>query len=124
MTIDEKGYLYVACFGGSKVLKINPKYKVDIYNHNDLKKIIKLIKMPSHLSFLFSFRIGKIEMEINIPTAQITSVAFGGPNLDVLFVTTAAAAVLAGPQTPPAGSLFKITGLDVKGTKMQEFSLS
>lgn len=90
MTIDEKGNLYVAVFHGSKVLKINPK--------------------------------GKIEQEILIPAKQVTSVAFGGPNLDELYVTTASKQIL-DPQLPPAGATFKVTGLGVKGTPMYEMDL-
>uniref|UniRef100_A0A336K406 Regucalcin n=1 Tax=Culicoides sonorensis TaxID=179676 RepID=A0A336K406_CULSO len=84
MTIDADGNLYVATFNGGKVLVINPVTK-------------------------------KIDQEIVIPNvSQITSLAFGGPNLDELFVTTAS---LDG-KPAPAGGLFKITGLNVKGTKM------
>lgn len=46
------------------------------------------------------------------PIKQVTSVAFGGPNLDILFVTTASR----GEQPQAAGHLYKITGLDTKGT--------
>lgn len=55
-----------------------------------------------------------MELEIKLPAEQVTSAAFGGPNLDILFVTTAAQE-RTGPQPKPAGSLFKITGLGVKG---------
>lgn len=89
MTIDAKGHLYVATFNGGKVLKINPTTKT-------------------------------IEQEIFIPNvAQITSVAFGGPHLDELFVTTAC---LDGKPSP-AGGMFKITGLGVTGTKMYNAKL-
>lgn len=44
--------------------------------------------------------------------SQITSVAFGGPNLDVLFVTTASR----GDQPPEAGHLYKITELNAIGS--------
>lgn len=91
MTIDDAGNLYVATFGGNKILKVNPTA-------------------------------GKIEMEIKIPAEQVTSVAFGGPNLDILFVTTSKKEVK-GPQPPPAGGLFKVTGLGVKGTKMYAVNL-
>lgn len=69
------------------------------------------------------FRKGKIILEIPIPAKQVTSVAFGGPNLDILFVTTAAIAVSAAniglnsdsKQSELAGHLFKVTGLGAKG---------
>lgn len=83
MTIDVEGNLYVACFGGSKVIKIDP------------------IK-------------GKILLEIPIPAPQVTSVAFGGPDLDILFVTTANLPEL-GKTTEFSGRLFQVTGLKTKG---------
>jgi len=83
MTIDTEGNLYVATWGGSKVLKVNPTT-------------------------------GKVVQEINIPAEQVTSVAFGGLNLDVLFVTTAATDRTR-PQPKPAGQLFKVTGLGARG---------
>uniref|UniRef100_A0A1S4GW88 Regucalcin n=1 Tax=Anopheles gambiae TaxID=7165 RepID=A0A1S4GW88_ANOGA len=64
----------------------------------------------------------KVVQEIPLPVAQVTSVAFGGPNLDVLFVTTAAKE-LSVPQEPPAGAVFKITGLDSRGAPMNEIAL-
>ncbi|XP_068155730.1 regucalcin-like [Drosophila tropicalis] len=54
---------------------------------------------------------GKVLLEITIPTKQITSVAFGGPNLDILYVTTAAN----NEQPAPAGTTYKVTGLNAKG---------
>lgn len=57
---------------------------------------------------------GKIVLEIDIPAKQVTSVAFGGPNMDILYVTTAAT-TRDGEQPPLAGHLFAVTGLGVKG---------
>lgn len=65
---------------------------------------------------------GQVIQEIIIPTKQITSVAFGGPKLDELYVTTAKKQVL-NPQDPPAGATFKVTGLGVKGTPMNSIVL-
>jgi gluconolactonase len=54
---------------------------------------------------------------IPFPTENITSAAFGGPNLDILFVTSARSGLsqidLAGQ--PAAGSLFQVTNLGVRG---------
>lgn len=60
---------------------------------------------------------GKIDMEIQFPTTRITSAAWGGPKLDILFVTTASKQVEE-QFPPPAGGLFKVTGLNAVGTKM------
>lgn len=57
-----------------------------------------------------------------IPAEQVTSCAFGGPNLDMLFATTAKKEFKS-KQPPPAGGLFKITGLGVTGTKMYSVKL-
>ncbi|ALC49810.1 smp-30 [Drosophila busckii] len=54
---------------------------------------------------------GKVMLEIKMPTKQITSVAFGGPNMDILYVTTAAKF----DQPSPAGTTYKVTGLNAKG---------
>lgn len=88
MTHDNDGNLYVATWGGSKLLKINPKTR-------------------------------KIEQEIAIPAKQVTSVAFGGPQMDELFVTTAHN----GNTDPPAGALFKVTGLGARGKPMDKMIL-
>lgn len=50
-------------------------------------------------------------MEIKFPCKQITATAFGGPNLDILYVTTSS---LFG-ETDPAGTTYKVTGLGAKG---------
>uniref|UniRef100_A0A182P695 Regucalcin n=1 Tax=Anopheles epiroticus TaxID=199890 RepID=A0A182P695_9DIPT len=66
---------------------------------------------------------GKVELEIKLPCEQVTSAAFGGPNLDILYVTTAAKEFKS-PQPAPAGALFAVTGLGVKGTPMYSVDLS
>jgi len=61
---------------------------------------------------------GAVLLEIKFPCKQITSSAFGGPNLDILYVTTSSKF----DQPPPAGTTYKVTGLNSKGfpmTKMQ-----
>lgn len=62
----------------------------------------------------------QVVREISMPTAQVTSLAFGGPNLDILYATTAGKPK---PKPAPAGGLFKITGLGVKGLPMNSFKL-
>ncbi|CAH0587183.1 unnamed protein product [Chrysodeixis includens] len=51
---------------------------------------------------------------IPIPAPQVTSLTFGGPNLDILYVTTARVD-FEGIPDPPSGSTFAITGLNVRG---------
>ncbi|CRK88362.1 CLUMA_CG002139, isoform A [Clunio marinus] len=64
-----------------------------------------------------------IELEINFPAEQITSAAFGGPNLDILYVTTSGKEFKS-KQPPPAGRLFRVTGLGVKGFPMTSVKLN
>ena len=56
---------------------------------------------------------GKLVQEIPLPTANVTKAAFGGKNLDVLYVTTATVGLskeqLA--EQPQAGGLFEIRGV-------------
>lgn len=91
MTIDADGFLYVATWGGSAILRIDPST-------------------------------GKIVHTIEFPAQQITSAAFGGPNLDILYVTSAAQERNA-PQPKPAGQLFAVTGLGVRGLPMNKVRL-
>ncbi|XP_050328311.1 regucalcin-like [Bactrocera neohumeralis] len=62
---------------------------------------------------------GEVLLEIKLPTKQITSAAWGGPNLDILYVTTSAEF----DQPPPAGTTYKITGLGATGLPMTKVQL-
>lgn len=66
------------------------------------------------ISFINAYSSGKVVLEINLPAEQITSVAFGGPNLDILYATSASMEMYK-KQAPLGGSLFKITGLGATG---------
>ncbi|KAJ8723565.1 hypothetical protein PYW08_003477 [Mythimna loreyi] len=57
---------------------------------------------------------GKLLQTIRIPALQTTSVTFGGPELDILYVTTASMN-RGEEQRPPAGATFKIEGTGSKG---------
>ncbi len=73
-------------------------------------------------------RTGKLLREVPLPTPQVTSVAFGGPKLQDLYVTTAredvSPAALRSPKFAYAGRLFKVTGLGVTGLPSQDYHLS
>ncbi|GJQ84692.1 hypothetical protein Trydic_g12711 [Trypoxylus dichotomus] len=85
-TIDTDGNLWVAIFNGYKVIKIDPRKENALLD------------------------------TIEIPAKQVTSVTFGGPNLDELYVTTAGFTINDEVLPPPNnGALYKITGLGVKG---------
>ena len=57
LTIDEDNFIWLAVWGGSKIIRISPDGNVD-----------KIIKFPS---------------------SQITSCTFGGPEMNILYVTSA-----------------------------------
>jgi sugar lactone lactonase YvrE len=79
MTIDEAGQLWVAMWGGSKVLRVSPDT-------------------------------GQITFEVNVDANQVTSCAFGGDQLDELFITTARVGLSEARlgEQPNAGSLFSV----------------
>ena len=66
---------------------------------------------------------GQVERVIDMPVRKVTSVMFGGPNLDVLFVTSMAKPPL--PRFPgdgvQRGSLFAIRDLGIRGLPEPRF---
>lgn len=60
---------------------------------------------------------GTLMTTVAIPAPEVTSVAFGGANLDELYVTTAAMRMTKElrEKFPDAGALFRVTGLGVRG---------
>ena len=68
---------------------------------------------------------GKLLQEVEIPGAKrITSCCFGGPNLDELYVTSCAFDFTEDDykEQPNGGSLFRVTGLGVKGTPSVKYA--
>ena len=67
---------------------------------------------------------GTVDRIIHMPVKKVTSVMFGGPALDTLYVTSMARPPLARfPDDPvSAGSLFAITGLGVTGLPEPRFA--
>jgi len=66
---------------------------------------------------------GKIDLEIPIPAVHVTSLAFGGPDLDRLFVTTARMGLKSSEleRYPESGCLFVVDGLGVRGVPAARF---
>jgi len=66
---------------------------------------------------------GKVDRVIDMPVKKVTSVMFGGPNLDILFVTSMAKPPL--PRFPAdgvlRGSLFAIYDLGIRGVPEPRF---
>ncbi|XP_022089750.1 regucalcin-like [Acanthaster planci] len=94
MCIDHQGMLWLACFSKSRVNRYNPET-------------------------------GEKLQTIMFPATNITSCCFGGPNLDELYVTCSRMGIsdeVVRNEQPLAGSLFKVTGLGVKGFASMDFA--
>ena len=68
---------------------------------------------------------GALDRRIPMPVPSPTSVSFGGPDLDILFVSSAGAAPVPGravTQHPLGGCMFTIRGLGVRGVPERRFA--
>lgn len=66
---------------------------------------------------------GTLDRVVPFPVRNLTSVMFGGPDLDILFVTTMGRPMWGIPQKEhDKGGLFAITGLGVKGLPEPRFA--
>jgi sugar lactone lactonase YvrE len=65
---------------------------------------------------------GRIVRTIEMPVRHPTSVCFGGPDLDVLFVTSISRSTHLSDNHPDAGGLFTIEGLGVVGLPAHTFA--
>ena len=65
---------------------------------------------------------GEVLMTVDMPVEKPTKPMFGGPELDVLYVTSIGVGLTAGHEQPEAGSLFAITGLGIKGFPQTRFA--
>jgi len=95
MVIVVEGKLWFACFGGHQVVRIDPSN-------------------------------GKVLSKIEFPAApRITSLAFGGKNLDELYVTSAYVELTDAERKkyPQSGAVFKVTNLGTKGFAGVSFAL-
>uniref|UniRef100_Q95YI4 Regucalcin n=1 Tax=Photinus pyralis TaxID=7054 RepID=Q95YI4_PHOPY len=86
-TIDEEGNLWVAVFQGQRIIKISTQQPEVLLD------------------------------TVKIPDPQVTSVAFGGPNLDELHVTSAGLQLddSSLDKSLVNGHVYRVTGLGVKG---------
>jgi sugar lactone lactonase YvrE len=64
---------------------------------------------------------GTLDRTIEMPVRHPTSVAFGGPGLDVLYVTSISRSTNLSDESPEAGGLFAVEGLGVTGLPAQRF---
>jgi sugar lactone lactonase YvrE len=65
---------------------------------------------------------GQLVQRIDMPVSYPTSLAFGGPGLDVLYVTSISATLRYVAREPEAGGLFAIEGLGVTGLPEPRFA--
>ncbi|XP_066253020.1 regucalcin-like [Euwallacea similis] len=94
MTIDTDGNIWVAVFGGKKIVKINPS-KPEV-----------------------------VLQTIEIPAKQVTAMAWGGPDLDILFVTTGNTPLPGYVINAPGdGCLYKVTQVGARGLPPNDFVL-
>ena len=72
----------------------------------------------------FNSKTGELIRKINVPAKNVTSCAFGGENLDILYITTSSLGMSEEEQYkyPDAGSLFKVKP-GVKGVKTTHFKV-
>ena len=65
---------------------------------------------------------GKLDRVVNLPVENATSLSFGGPDLDVAYVTSMARPIKGvRPREPNAGGLFAVHGLGVRGLPEPRF---
>lgn len=66
---------------------------------------------------------GRVDRQVHLPVARVTSCAFGGPDLDELFITTASTGLSEEEcrQQPQAGDIFRLK-TDVKGAPSYSFA--
>lgn len=88
-TVDAEGNLWVAIYGGAKVVCFGPD--------------------------------GSLRRTIDMPVKLVSSVMFGGPDLDQLYVTTIAHGAMGEPVEEGAGAVYRIDGLGVKGLPEPRF---
>jgi sugar lactone lactonase YvrE len=90
LTVDSGGCLWIAMWGGSRIVRVSPE--------------------------------GSVIGEVPVPVAQPSSCVFGGPRLDVLYVTTAREGLdHALPGTAVDGSVLAVSGLGVTGLPSVRF---
>ncbi|XP_077546638.1 regucalcin-like [Haemaphysalis longicornis] len=93
MTVDSNSKLWLACWDAGRVINIDPET-------------------------------GKLLRSISLPVSRTTSCCFGGENYDELYVTSAWKGLPTErlQAEPLAGSIFKISGLGVKGFPAYTFN--
>jgi len=68
---------------------------------------------------------GTLLLKVKIPAENVSSVTFGGPLLDILYVTTSGYNLTAKQRkrTPKAGAVFAVKGLKTRGIFQNSFAM-
>ncbi len=66
---------------------------------------------------------GKVDMEIKFPVEKPTRIAFGGSNMDTLYVTSLGCDITAGTHQPNAGGLFALKVPGITGIELPRMNL-
>lgn len=78
LDVDTDGMLYVTSYAGGTILKLDPRW--------DMKSRINEIKISLNWHKIFSFcRTSQLIHTFNVGLQGLTSITFGGPNLDILY---------------------------------------
>ena len=120
MTIDQEGKLWIAFYNGAKVVRFDPE--TGVFNEKITTPTSPVHTLTYYICLYFLLK-GKELNSVSIPALRTTSCCFGGENVNDLYVTCAAAASEKEWQEYPlSGSLFKVTGLSIKGLPGNNFS--
>ena len=65
---------------------------------------------------------GRLDRIVELPVKHPTSVAFGGPDLDILYVTSISKSTHLSASEPGAGGLFAVEGLGIRGLSVSRFT--
>ena len=65
---------------------------------------------------------GRLDRVVDVPPRGVTSVMFGGPELDVLYITSLLPSLLGHDDGEADGGLYAITGLGVRGLPERRFA--
>jgi len=65
---------------------------------------------------------GRLDRTVELPVKHPTSVAFGGPDLDILYVTSISKSTNLTASEPDAGGLFGVEGLGIRGLPARLFT--
>lgn len=115
MTIDDDDNLWIACWNGSKVSKVIFIHlciwfpRIETTKYNVFFELAQVLHVDS--------KTGKVLSEVKLPVERVTSVTFGGPNNDILYVTTMREGLTDEElkKQPDAGAVFSVSNLNATG---------